>query len=40
MLERIAKVIGYHFWQCESDKEAIKMGMDCAKEVIKEIEEG
>jgi len=38
-LEIIAKIIGYHFWQCKNDKEAIELGMDCAKEIIKALKE-
>jgi len=36
-LEKIAKVIGYHFWKCETDQQAIRLGMDCAIEIVREI---
>lgn len=38
-LEKIALAIGHHFWDCDEDSEAIFMGMDCAKEVEKMLEE-
>lgn len=38
MLEKIAKVIGYHFWHCSTDERAMALGMDCAKEVMKELD--
>jgi len=34
LIEIIAKAIGYHFWKCNSDEEAIRMGMPAAKDVI------
>ena len=39
LLDKIAVTIGHHFWNCENDKEAQNCGMDCAKEVIKIINE-
>jgi len=39
MLELIAKVIGYHFWKCKTDEDAIRWGMDCAKEIVEKLEE-
>jgi len=35
MLETIARVIGYHFWQIETDRAAIACGMDTAVDVMK-----
>ncbi len=38
-IQKVALAIGYHFWKCTSDREAINCGMDCAKEVIKKLGE-
>lgn len=39
-LKTIAVTIGYWFWQCKSDEEAYEMGIDVAREIIKNIEQG
>jgi hypothetical protein len=33
----IAIVIGHHFWKCESDDRAALWGADCAREVMRRI---
>ena len=37
MKNRIAKIIGYHFFQAKNDDEAIRCGMACAEDIINEI---
>ena len=39
-LDLIAAAIGRHFWQCETENEAIRCGMDCAKEVMDALRNG
>ena len=31
--EKMAVVIGHHFWDCEDDQRAYEMGKDCALEI-------
>jgi len=39
LLNKIAVIIGHHFWNCENDEAARNCGIDCAKEIIKKIYE-
>ena len=39
-LQMIAVAIGHHFWNCKTDQEAMRAGMDCAIKVEKALEEG
>jgi hypothetical protein len=38
-IQTIACEIGHHFWHCKSDGEAINCGMECAKKIMKKLEE-
>jgi len=37
-IEIIAKTIGYHFWNCQTDAEAAFCGSDCTKEIVNALE--
>ena len=37
--EIIARAIGYHFWHCESDAEAIRCGWDVARVIMKDLDD-
>jgi len=37
-IEIIAKTIGHHFWECQTDIEAAFYGSDCTKEIVKALE--